>query len=275
MDDGAWLQAPAAGCRICLKPSGHHREQRVSGVAPVRHRYILSGCQVCALSPDVRFSNRRFGVKRFQTIHHCSVDVARGLVLLFGIGTKALVWGFRCQGGSPGRRSFPSSVSWFDLKARFFVPTCASLTSSAQNLYKVGCRPNLAACFALARPYLDSFEHDGTLMRSRWRSEGSPLSGAIQSRRNLVYGRSKDPNHDAVMRIGSEAPKRRTHSSIRLESQGASRDSATSNRYRRPVTCGQGRNCRGAFSVLRSLCRTQNDAVRDNAFPHEPPQGDQ
>ena len=37
-----------------------------------------------------RFSNRPFGVKRFQTIHHCSVDVAHGLVLLFGIGTKAL-----------------------------------------------------------------------------------------------------------------------------------------------------------------------------------------
>src|SRR6266403_5542426 len=37
------------------------------------------------------FSNRPFGVKRFQTIHHhCGVDVARGLVLLFGIGTKAL-----------------------------------------------------------------------------------------------------------------------------------------------------------------------------------------
>ena len=38
----------------------------------------------------LHFSNRPFGVKRFQTIHHCSVDVARGLVLLFGIGTKAL-----------------------------------------------------------------------------------------------------------------------------------------------------------------------------------------
>ncbi len=38
---------------------------------------------------------------------------------------------------------------------------------------------------------------------------------------------------------------------------------------------GLGRNCRGAFSVLRSLCRTQNDAVRDNALPHEPPQGNQ
>jgi hypothetical protein len=37
-----------------------------------------------------RFSNRPFGVKRFQTIHHYSVDVAHGLALLFGIGTKAL-----------------------------------------------------------------------------------------------------------------------------------------------------------------------------------------
>src|SRR6266403_2400142 len=30
-----------------------------------------------------RFSNRPCGVKRFQTIHHHSVDVAHGLVLLF------------------------------------------------------------------------------------------------------------------------------------------------------------------------------------------------
>jgi hypothetical protein len=36
----------------------------------------------------VRFSNRPFRVKRFQTIHHSSVDVAHGLVLLFGIGTR-------------------------------------------------------------------------------------------------------------------------------------------------------------------------------------------
>ena len=38
----------------------------------------------------VRFSNRPSRVKHFQTIHHHSVDVARRLVLLFGIGTKAL-----------------------------------------------------------------------------------------------------------------------------------------------------------------------------------------
>jgi hypothetical protein len=38
----------------------------------------------------IRFSNRRIGVKRFQTIRRHGVDVARGLVLLFGIGTRAL-----------------------------------------------------------------------------------------------------------------------------------------------------------------------------------------
>ena len=39
--------------------------------------------------------------------------------------------------------------------------------------------------------------------------------------------------------------------------------------------CGQGRNYRDAFNVLRLLCRTHNDAVRDNTLSHEPPQGDQ
>jgi hypothetical protein len=41
-------------------------------------------------SATIAFSNRPFGVKRFQTIHRYGVDVARGLALLFGIGTRAL-----------------------------------------------------------------------------------------------------------------------------------------------------------------------------------------
>ena len=46
----------------------------------------------------VRFSNRPVGVKRFQTIHRHGVDVARGLVLLFGIGTRALpIWDSRTR----------------------------------------------------------------------------------------------------------------------------------------------------------------------------------
>src|SRR6202011_3564233 len=125
--------------------------------------------------------------------------------------------------GSPEPQIFcPSSVPLFDLKARFFVPTRGPLTSSRAGAVKVGRRVNLAACSELARPYLDSFEHDGTL--GAIGDQRGELSGADQSRHNLVFGGSKDPNHDAVIRIGSEAPKRRTHSSIRHESQGTSRD---------------------------------------------------
>ena len=36
----------------------------------------------------VCFSNRPVEVRRVQTIHYHSVDVARGLAFLFGIGTK-------------------------------------------------------------------------------------------------------------------------------------------------------------------------------------------
>ena len=63
------------------------------------------------VTPDVRFSNRPFGVKHFQTIHRYSVDVARGLVLLFGIGTRALPsWDSRTRrnnllGGLAGSRT--------------------------------------------------------------------------------------------------------------------------------------------------------------------------
>ena len=56
---------------------------RASGLVH-RHETDLSGRRT-----DVCFSNRPFGVKHFQTIHQCDVDVARGLVLLFGIGTGA------------------------------------------------------------------------------------------------------------------------------------------------------------------------------------------
>src|SRR5713101_914947 len=72
---------------------------------------------VGSLQNDVCFSNRPFGVKRFQTIHHHSVDVARGLVLLYGIGTRALPsWDSRTRrnnllGGLAVRRTAGSSGS--------------------------------------------------------------------------------------------------------------------------------------------------------------------
>jgi hypothetical protein len=63
------------------------------------------------------------------------------------------------QGGA----FFSLLVSLFDLKARFFVPTRTSLTSARAGAVKVGRRANLAACSTLARPHLDSSEHDGPL----------------------------------------------------------------------------------------------------------------
>jgi hypothetical protein len=66
----------------------------MAGLFPPRKRHRILCLWPQATGSDLRsnvgFSNRPFGVKRFQTIHHPSVNVARGLVLLFGIGTKAL-----------------------------------------------------------------------------------------------------------------------------------------------------------------------------------------
>jgi hypothetical protein len=57
-----------------------------------------SKADICSATSDVRFSNRPVWVKRFQAIHQYSVGVARGLVLLFGIGAKALPsWGSRTR----------------------------------------------------------------------------------------------------------------------------------------------------------------------------------
>ena len=52
-------------------------------------RLALNGPQTRSVMTSASLIGR-FGSSAFQTIHHCSVDVARGLVLLFGIGTRAL-----------------------------------------------------------------------------------------------------------------------------------------------------------------------------------------
>src|SRR6266478_1328385 len=82
---------------------------------------------------------------------------------------------------------FPSSVSWFDLKVRFFIPTRASPRSMRAEAVKIGRRTNLAACFALARPYLDGFEHDGTLNAVAMTIRGEPAFGARFNRATTLY----------------------------------------------------------------------------------------
>ena len=87
-----------------------------------------------------------------------------------------------------------SSVSLFDLEARFFAPTRTSLTPARAEAVKVGRRTDLTACPAVASHTLTASSTTARLVRSGWRSEGSSLSGADQSRHNLVSGGPEDPN---------------------------------------------------------------------------------
>jgi hypothetical protein len=105
-----------------------------------------------------------------------------------------------------------SSVSLFDLEIPFLRPDPAVLQSRrAQEAVKVGRRTNLSTYSGPCQASLDSSQHGGTLDTVGMTIRGEPAFGrADQSRHNLVFGESKDPNHDAAMRIGSEAPRRRT-----------------------------------------------------------------
>src|ERR1700731_2008486 len=67
-----------------LSPAVRTNDRR----SPRRRSEKLARRPLKANMRAVCFSNRPFGVKRFQTIHHHSVDVARGLVLLSGISTR-------------------------------------------------------------------------------------------------------------------------------------------------------------------------------------------
>jgi hypothetical protein len=75
---------------------------------------------------DVCFSNRPFGVKRFQTFHRYGFDVTHGLVLLFGIGTRGpSIMGFENEAersfGRPCHQSDGRSKQTCDLTS-FVVP---------------------------------------------------------------------------------------------------------------------------------------------------------
>jgi hypothetical protein len=62
-------------------------------VVTLRDGGIIGACGLMApenQNLEIGFSNRPFGVKHFQTIQRCGVDVTRGLALLSGLGTKAL-----------------------------------------------------------------------------------------------------------------------------------------------------------------------------------------
>ena len=76
---------------------------------------------------------------------------------------------------------------------------------------------------------------DKWLGESRRRSEGSLPAGADHRATTLYAVGPHGPDHDAVMRIGGEAPGRRAHSRKRCRHHGLLRVTAPSDRQRRPT----------------------------------------
>ena len=116
------MRADSKGAAAKIREGGRRAQ-----VAAQEEVYLLSRASFNVYAPCLRlllFSNRPFGVKRFQTIHHYSVDVARGLALLL----QSAIWGqalsdyppLQCRCRSRARASLrnrhrgPSSMGFED-----------------------------------------------------------------------------------------------------------------------------------------------------------------
>src|SRR3954465_2916527 len=92
------------------------------------------------------------------------------------------------------------------------------------------------------------------------RSEGSLPSGTDHRATPLYWVGPRGPDHDAVMRIGGEAPERRAHSRKRCQHHGLLRVTATSDRHRRPaMSCSPGSEGLSAFSFHAARKTTPAD----------------
>src|SRR6516164_9289644 len=82
------LLAPVSCWRL-IKPSPSNLwVSSTSRASAVRWRLTMCWLPQFPNRTDVRFSNRPVGVKRFQALQYSDGNVARGLVLLYGLGTS-------------------------------------------------------------------------------------------------------------------------------------------------------------------------------------------
>ena len=92
------------------------------------------------------------------------------------------------------------------LEAHFFVPTRSVQTLSRAGAVKVGRRSDICSCSGDARPHLDSSEHGSTLVGiGMTMSRGARLWRTNIRAATLYSVGRNDPDHDAVLRIGSES----------------------------------------------------------------------
>jgi hypothetical protein len=138
-----------------------------------------------------------------------------------------LVWGFESQVlislSLCPRPSFfvLVQVSLFDLEAVSSPRPTDPGRCRAQGLSRLAVAPTLPRAAINARPYLDSSEHDGTLAEVGMTiTRGARYRARLLRAATLYSVGREDPDHDALMRIGGEAPRRQAHSAQRHESQG-------------------------------------------------------
>jgi hypothetical protein len=131
-------------------------------------------------SEHVCFSNRPFGVKHFQTFHHRhSVDVARGLVLLFGIGTNLGPFhhGIRGRGGTISWAALPSEERQVQADMRthpihrpardIFPPRGGALVFSLSGMILNGFHAAAVACSLVQRNSVPSTQMRCIITASR------------------------------------------------------------------------------------------------------------
>ena len=110
---------------------------------------------------------------------------------------------------------FFAPVSLFDWVAVSSPRPVQPSRPRAQELSRLAVAPCLRHARALLGHVLTASSAMAGSVRSGRQSEGSLLQAQINRATTLYSVGPEDPNHDAAMRIGREAPKRRTHSTSR------------------------------------------------------------
>jgi hypothetical protein len=134
--------------------------------------------------------------------------------------SETLVWGFQSQALISG--IFFSSSEFL---GSIWKPVSSSRPIVPRAIARSGCQDGRRAYGAgysvVARPCLDSREHDGMLVQVGMTITRGARYGTRKLRAATLYSVGpQDPDHDAHMRIGGEAPRRQAHSAQRHESQG-------------------------------------------------------
>src|SRR5262245_26099563 len=246
---------------VSLRPWRNARRRPVVASGDVESRNPTTGIAGCC--PRARFTLAA------SSRPPPPIRVMNSRRFMSGMG-DFLVWGFVCQG-------VRQTASFF---LCFFVRSESPFLYLDQRFAHVGAHRIVAPTLWHASP-LPGYTLTAPSTTARWVRSGDDQRGArfrgAINRATTLYpvGPGPEPRCSHAHRQRSSEPAD-PFSPSAYESQG----STSGPRHLEPssatVTSGRpGPKLSGAFSVLRSMRRPQNDAVRHHAFSHQPPQGNQ